>query len=1350
MTFKFTLPFFFVSMFATTSVAQEIVSVGKGSYASYTPLINCRSTIHIPDAYGFTGDQSQYMQYRKLYVEEREGQPIPTNDWWTNLITEKYSGNLWSYPQMIRAQRTGLEIQSPSFWIDNGTEMKSNTVLTVGGTDFSPKEAVAVSWHDWDVEFRIADDFGQMNVTMAHGMPFTWIETTNIEPVITLVNSNWTSSIHNNDSAVELLNAAGNIITETTRLSAFVMKKDADVYGIYLPKSTTIKVNQGKVTLQFASSEQYVVVAMLSKTSDLTQLMPFAYSVPRNTEVNWNYDMAAGKVRTSWNVEAESLNGMPVRVLQGFLPHHYRDTGNAPAFSFTNIEYATPHGSLRIAEGNSLAVDYNFYGMLPYYAMPNNTDGENPFLPERMLQMLAAYADTGTFGNDTYWGGKGLTQMALYMMFAREMGNTDLFLKCRKRLKEALVDWYTYTPGERSRFFARYNRWGGLVGYSTSYDSDTFNDHHFHYGYFALASALLALVDDDFRENYGDMARLLVKDYANWDRNDTTYPFMRTFDPWAGHSFAGGLGDGNGNGQESSSEAMQAWGGMYLLGVALGDDEMRDAGLFGWVIEARGVAEYWFDRHENNNADYSLENYHTQTIEGYNIPYSKFKSTYTVGGVEKTMTPPYNSNLTCHGVGWWTYFGYDAIFMQGIQWMPISTALDYLSENKRFAAWDYARLMQDKQIGGWHADSKTEAGYLGDSGGWGNVALSYLQRSNPDEAASIFDECWKQGDKEFTEFNTNGITYFVTHSHRSHGDLDWTVTADYPTARAYNKYGVRTYQIFNPTDNNLTVTFSDGYSHTVNPHELFISNYPDRKAVGRQPSEIAETNVLDSIGMENLALNKTCVASGYENVGTVVVNATDGNHNSRWGSRHQDGEWIYVDLQETVALYKLRLHWETAYANNYTIDVSNDGNTWTEVQKVESDGSFDEVLMNDVNARYIKITGNTRATVYGVSLYEIEAYGRKLSLGENDVLGIKITADRDVLKQHASSQLTAKGYTVGGQWVDVAVNWQSADGHITDKGVFTPSKFDIVAVKASTSAFSVEKRFAVEEAFVMQSFNVTPAEADYAVGGDAVEYAFDAKDQFGGPFIINSNNLQAEVFAVDKQGKFSVAKTAQYNVEARCFTATKAGDYAVVFSVGESKDTVVVHAKLFNDVNLALYKPTKASTENDGSTATLATDGLVNTRWESTWNNATEDITVDLCAVYYINKVRILWENACAKSYEIQVSIDGQEYKTIGLGGVTQGIWEEQTLNSLSGESLLEARYVRLRCLEKQLPAYGYSIFEFEVYGTGKVSVATDVIPMSVRERLDDAVHNLMGVRMHDGKLPKGVYIRNGRSFVVE
>jgi len=115
---------------------------------------------------------------------------------------------------------------------------------------------------------------------------------------------------------------------------------------------------------------------------------------------------------------------------------------------------------------------------------------------------------------------------------------------------------------------ARYPNWPALVGFDSSYGSEQFNDHHFHYGYFTFASALLGMYDPTFLNttNYGAIAKLVAKEYANWDRTDQNFPFLRTFDIWAGHSDAGGFSSPGGNNQESSSEAMQSWGGLFLLG----------------------------------------------------------------------------------------------------------------------------------------------------------------------------------------------------------------------------------------------------------------------------------------------------------------------------------------------------------------------------------------------------------------------------------------------------------------------------------------------------------------------------------------------------------------------------------------------------------------------------------------------------------------------------------------------------------------------------------------------------------------------------------------------------------------
>lgn len=1298
------------------SMAQEPVSVGKGSYAAYTPLYKCRTDEH-------GGDQSRTMQTRKLYVHERTGQSIPTNDWWTNLITEQYSGHLWSYPQFIQAQNYGVDVQWPSYWIDNGTEMKSLSVLKVTGDDFHPESAVAESWHDWDVEFSMADGDKKMSVTMAHGTPFTWIEIENFSPVIQA------------GSNAAFLDANGKTLSGTVSANRFIVKIGDDLYGVYLPDNSEVSVGNGKAEISELADHKFVVVALLHDAAQLNAFADYAYRVPRETTVNWSYN-GMGKVKTVWHVRAEDLRtgSDATDVMQGFLPHHYRN-GASAAFSFADASFRTPHGMLKMATGNDFEVDYDFHGMLPWYAAPTDTDRDkHPFLTDRMLQMIQTYASTAGFGADTYWGGKSLTQMALNMMFAREMGNEELFRACHDKLKEAMVNWLTYTPGEDAYFFARYDRWGGLVGYNTSYDSDTFNDHHFHYGYFTLAGALLAMVDDDFRDNYGPMLKLVAKDYANWDRTDNRFPLFRTFDPWAGHSFAGGMGDGNGNGQESSSEAMQGWGGVYLLGVALGDDAMRDAGLFGWVSEARGTAEYWFDRHGDK---IDPATFHQGNDENYNIDYTKFTD-------EKGIPHPYNSNLTCHGVGYWTYFGYNSIFMQGIQWMPISPALDYLSEDKDFVAWDYDKMYKSMGFGGWDKATETKDGFLGNSGGWGYVAMAYYQRSNPDSVAAIFDWLWNQNyDNEARTINTNGITYFVTHSHLSYGDLDWQSYASIPTARVYKKEdGSYVYMAYNPKNTDQDVDFyvngQKAYTLKAKARQLTVSGHTSNALTDIIQTGSEKPDPREELSMVNIALHKPATCSSYENAGTTVDHLTDGDQTTRWGSNHNDGEYVTVDLGEKAKLYKIRLHWEAAYASQYKVQLSDDGSTFSDAKEINSDGGYDDILMDGASARYIRILGVKRATSYGISLYELEAYGQLASMTDDDIQGVKISADADFLKQGQSAQLYAKAYTFGGQWKDINPTWTSADGSVTSEGIFTPSKYGTVTVSASLEGQNVtaSRQFPVEEAIRLKAISAK-AERTEVVTNEKLPITISATDQFGCP-----TEVQGVTVKVKGQGT--------YNESDATFSSVATGTDSLFFSKDNVCDTLVIMVKTFSDINLALGKPTTASSaENDGMDAPYATDGSMTSRWGSAWNGLADadadnqQITVDLQKTYRINKVQLYWQTARAKTYLLQTSLDGKQWNTVRevtLNGNTDPLEDIQTFAETP------ARYVRIQGETRNL-GYGYSLYELQVYGTSEVETHINAIVTAPNSK--SGIFTISGQRVSKPTAP-GVYIVNRRKVIVE
>ncbi len=1134
--------------------AQSSVPVGKGSYATYSPLSKSKTAEH-------GGDQSQYMQYRQLYIREQEGQPIPTNDWWTDLINadrersgKEVTGHLWSYPQYVQGMKYGIDIHYPKYWIDNGTEMKAQSKLTVrGGESFHATTPMAEQWSDWTVTFSEQSGTQQMQTTLAHGVPFTWIEMQNVSPVITAVktDNDGADNLLTGSVSVDVIDGTGAALTSGSHTQFVVSISNAstqDLYGVYLPEGSTVTIDGGKATVTFSGAKQFVVVALLQQTSDLATYGTYAYSKPTDTKVSWDYAQASGTLTTRWQVEAEDLRtgSATTDVLQGFIPHHWRSPYATFSHTFLGNSYATPRGKLKLAAGNDLSISYKFSGMLPWYGVPNDLTGDHAYDAAKMRKMLEEYAQKGIFGGDTYWGGKGLTQMALYMSFAREMGEEELFRQCHDRLKEALVDWMTYTPGEDNFFFAYDRRFHGLIGYDTSYDSDTYNDHHFHYGYYTLAAAMLCLVDDDFKQNYGDMVRLVARDYNNYKRDDWAC-FLRMMDPWAGHCYAGGMGDGAGNGQESTSESMQAWGGMYLLGIALGDNELRDAGIFGWVSESRATAEYWFDRHGAAVGD----DFHTTNDPDYNIDYTKFK--HTKNNVVDYIQP-WSSNLTSHGIGWWTWFGGDPVFMQGIQWMPISPALDYLGEDKAFAAWDYERLMAIKEHVGWQ-DYSGSADWLGNSD-WGNVVLSYRQWSDPDDAAAIFDEGWTKGWGTMTTSSTNGITYFVTHSHRTYGDIVWDVTADYPTARVYDKGGVRTHIAYNPTDAEITVHYSDGTNLVVPARQMKVEGVTSTAFNYVYPVDDSEPDLRERLVMKNLALDKTCTESSHENDGTLKEGATDGNLESRWGSDFKDGEWLQVDLGENVNIYKVRVRWEASYASEYRIELRDmeDGAVTYSMTGAGKPNDWTELAMGDHVGRYVRLVGVKRGTQYGTSLYELEVYGRPASATNTDLMGVEITSADEVLKQGVATALSIQGYDYAKNTKSVTATWSSADGTFSGSN-FTPSKYGNVSVTATVEGMTATKTLPVEESLKLTS--MTFEVPGILVKNVPTAFTIEGKDQFGAPFAMTPDYEVSAGLTIDADAKtITAAAAGTYTVKAKAGSVAKEAEVTVINNAVDAPATL--------------------------------------------------------------------------------------------------------------------------------------------------------------------------------------------------
>lgn len=132
-------------------------------------------------------------------------------------------------------------------------------------------------------------------------------------------------------------------------------------------------------------------------------------------------------------------------------------------------------------------------------------------------------------------------------------------------------------------------------------------------------------------------------------------------------------------------------------------------------------------------------------------------------------------------------------------------------------------------------------------------------------------------------------------------------------------------------------------------------------------------------------------------------------------------------------------------------------------------------------------------------------------------------------------------------------------------------------------------------------------------------------------------------------------------------------------------------------VDLDRYEPwTVIASSDSGSecSAIMAADNSLLTRWDSDHSEAKSWIKFDYGIRKYIKTIIIAWEAAYAKVYRIQVSEDGERWHTVHTNH-----HGHEGLQIIQFSSRVKGRYVRIQCSQKASSGYGYSIFEFQIFG---------------------------------------------------
>jgi endo-1,3(4)-beta-glucanase len=733
--------FLFSILFCAFSLSAQTTQVGSGSYTNTFPGT---------DSAGRNGYPSGAPQLSGNAI----GKPVPTNDWWSKLVKEDHADNLFNYPMTLKTTNSGLIIT----YIPWGV-IGDSKPIEVGLTGLNTTKTMVSDYSDWTVTMNWKDSNHELKTTAGIGMPFLYFEKEADDVVEIKVNLGSTTILN------ELL-----IIENATSGADFVF---------YAPLGSTWSQSGTTFTSTLNGNDYWSMAMLPQNTSNVNTVAQnykkYAYVFPTNTTTSWSYNEATSVVTSTFNITTDVKEGTETEMLLGLLPHQWNNLKSSSAQPNVNT-YSSVRGQLKTLEGNTFTVENTFKGILP--TLPNLVNYSNGFNPSDLDSKIAQIENDGLSDwTDSYNEGQVMNRLIQTARIADQVDNIIARDKMIATIKERLENWLSYQSGEVAFLFYYNSNWSSLIGYPAGHGQDNnINDHHFHWGYFIHAAAFMEQFEPGWSNEWGDMINLLVSDAASSDRNDDTFPFLRNFSPYAGHSWANGFATfPQGNDQESTSESMQFASSLIHWGSVTNNDEIRDLGIYIYTTEQTAIEEYWFDMYERNFQD----------SQEYSLVSRVWGNSYDNG----------------------TFWTADIAASYGIEMYPIHGGSLYLGHNTTYVEKLWDEITQNTGIIGNQVNPNL----------WHDVYWKYLSFIDPQAAIDLYDS---YPDRELKFGVSDAQTYHWLHAMNALGKVETTITSNNPVAAVFNKDGEITYVGQNYSNSPITITFSDGFTLNVPANQM--------------------------------------------------------------------------------------------------------------------------------------------------------------------------------------------------------------------------------------------------------------------------------------------------------------------------------------------------------------------------------------------------------------------------------------------------------------------------------------------------------------------------------------------------
>lgn len=584
--------------------------------------------------------------------------PIASNQWYSNIYAQFPTEPLYALPAAFQLAPEGLGISLPDVHKTANTIFASYiTDVRVGFADPLQKPVIQ-NIGDWSIQLAMATaEHESLQFTLAHGAPFT--------------------VLHVTGSTLQLsCDVSCQVYLDNTQLLAPGVSTKAQVLSLLvrghtyiLSLDTAIPVQLSGNTLTLHGAQRAYLAALPSRAA-YTQFQKDAATEILGT-------MATPEIHGATLSTTYSLATSGPAPLIALYPHQW-DYLASPLPVLGN--YTTIRGTLRLVQARA------FTTALPLQRPATNFSALRT-VPSDLAAALASdiqnFIMTGPPGSKDYflgvWFGRGTDLLQL----ASALGMTNQeqrLLKFMEPLFTQSMGYFSYDASKTS-----------LIATSPEFGNQNLNDHHFHYGYYIRTAAVLVQLDPGYLAQVQTPINRMVADIGTYNRASSQIPYLRNFDVYEGHSWADGYAKfADGNDQESTSEAIQAWYGLYLWSQVTHNAALETTALYLYTTEIASVKEYWFG------------------LNGlYNGAYQHAIASIVWGGK----------------VDFATWFSTDPNDIYGIQLLPITPGSAYLGQLPAIAPY--------------FADLQAHGG--GSSGSWGDLLLMWESYYRPNQALAQKD-----------------------------------------------------------------------------------------------------------------------------------------------------------------------------------------------------------------------------------------------------------------------------------------------------------------------------------------------------------------------------------------------------------------------------------------------------------------------------------------------------------------------------------------------------------------------------------------------------------------------------------